>query len=456
MRFIASLIFVLLLFSPTIGQTNYVFKPIINDSLFFNAQLQQLEANYQNTITQLKGVNKKEITNIFKDRFTYIKSYFTDKKLYCNNKAHEYLEKILFEIVKVNPELQKDTIFIFFNSTEVPNAASLGEKMLIFNTGLFRRLENESQIAFVLCHELAHLILNHNDKQIIKYVETINSSEFQEELKKITTSEFRKRKQFETLIKGLSFDTKRHSRYKEAEADSMAILFLKNTHFNVSEAIKALAILDTIDVDKFDTEKVLANVFNAPNYPFKKSWIEKEEGLLGGHATIEKDKKIEDSLKTHPDCSERIKNISKLIDTIKKKISNNVIDEQYFLSLQKQLELDNLETYYQHKNYDLTLFYALKAYEKNASNLYTITTIGKTLNSIFDAQKSHTLTKFVNMPAPGNSASFNSLLQFLQNLYADEIANINANFLLNYQSKFSSDNNFNKTMEEAHKRKSLL
>lgn len=457
MRFITCITVTLLIFIDLQGQTKQAFIPTINDSLFFNAQLQQIEKNYQSSISQLSGDNKKAASEIFKERFSSIKSYFTDKKLYCNNQAESYLKALLYEIIKSNPELQKDSIYLFFNTTEVPNAASVGEKMLIFNTGLFKRLENESQVAFVLSHELAHLLLDHSSKQIIRYVETVNSKEFHDELKKINKTEFQKRAQFEKLTKGLSFDSRKHSRYRESEADSMAIMLLKNTKFNITEATKALAILDSIDADKFDTETVLANVFNTPSYPFKKSWLAKEEGLLGGHANIEKDKKLEDSLKTHPDCSVRIKSINAIItNNTSSSTKSDIIDRTYFLSLQKLIELDNLENYYQHKNYDLALYYSLKALEKDTANVYIITLIGKTLNNIFDAQKGHALSKYTNMPSPANSQSLNSLLQFIQNLYLDEIANINVNFLSRYQSSFVTDSNFTKTLSEANKRKNAL
>jgi predicted Zn-dependent protease len=181
MKLIVCIAINLLVITQLFSQSNQTFIPTKNDSLFFNTQLQQIETNYKTSISNLSGSTKKQIADIYKERFTAIKSYFTDKKLYSNTMAETYLKALLYEIVKNNPQLQQDSIFIFFNTTEIPNAASVGEKMLIFNTGLFRRLENESQVAFVLSHELAHLLLDHSNKQINRYVEALNSKTFQEE-----------------------------------------------------------------------------------------------------------------------------------------------------------------------------------------------------------------------------------------------------------------------------------
>lgn len=100
--------------------------------------------------------------------------------------------------------------------------------------------------------------------------------------------------QLNALIEKFSFSSSRHSRYHESEADSMAVELLSNTSFAVSGAVTCLNLLDTIDEERFDTESFLTTLFNNVSYPFKKRWIEKEEGLLGGHAMLQKDKKISD------------------------------------------------------------------------------------------------------------------------------------------------------------------
>ena len=53
------------------------------------------------------------------------------------------------------------------------------------------------------------------------YVNTIYSDDFQKELKSIKKAEFNTKERVEKLALGLAFNTRRHSRYKESEADSM-------------------------------------------------------------------------------------------------------------------------------------------------------------------------------------------------------------------------------------------
>jgi predicted SprT family Zn-dependent metalloprotease len=88
----------------------------------------------------------------------------------------------------------------------------MGEGTIFFNIGLFHRLQNESQAAFILCHELAHYYLNHSNDNIHQYVNTIYSDDFQQKLKSIQKLSYEKNKQLDALAKNLLFRNRRHGR----------------------------------------------------------------------------------------------------------------------------------------------------------------------------------------------------------------------------------------------------
>jgi hypothetical protein len=127
----------------------------------------------------------------------------------------------------------------------------------------------------------------HQEKSIDKYVTTLNSPEVQAQLRKI----------------------------KGSEADSMAVELMRHTAFALTGATSKLALLDSVDEDRWDAEGYLQRVFNSSDYPFRKKWIALEEGLLGGHAHLKSEGQsgLADSLKTHPDRGLRIKLIGPLV-----------------------------------------------------------------------------------------------------------------------------------------------
>lgn len=438
--------------NKSFSQTDSFFIATKNDSLFFSAEYNQIENRYKKFIDEIKGDYKKEFKEIYKEQFESIKYHFTEKKLFTNAKVQTYLKQLINEIVSNNAELQAAPINIFFTKTEIPNAAYAGNNTILFNTGLFHLLQNESQVAFVLCHELSHYYLKHGDTHIEKYITTINSKEFQKELKSIKNAEYKKREQLEKLALGLTFNTRKHSRYKESEADSMAIVFMSKTKFDNKESINLLAILDTLDKDNFEAEKCLRNNFDNSDYPFKKSWVEKEEGLLGGHANIKEDEKTTDSLKTHPDCKIRIETVKKLLRNYPQiNTQKSFINTILFQQLQTQLQMENIAFYVEKKDASTALYYCLKANEKHPNNPYITTTIGSLFNEFYTAQKKHQLNRIAAMPSPDFSSSHNLVLQFIQNLNLEDYKVIAYNFLKSKEAGLSKYPEFVKALTESKK-----
>jgi predicted Zn-dependent protease len=315
--------------------------------------------------------------------------------------------------------------------------------------GLFNRLQNESQLAFVICHEIAHYYLHHSEMAIDTYVKRINSNEFQKELRDIKKSEYGKRERLENLTKKFSFDSRRHTRQHEHQADSMAVEFLKNTKFNLRETLTALALLDTIDSDTVNIEYRLVAIFNSTEYPFQKRWLRKEQGLLGGHATLIQES-WSDSLKTHPDCNKRIAQLNPLIE--------RYIDKEYqateakeFRELQQHFQYEIIEYAYKSENFSEALFHCLAMLPDRDADPYLVTMTGKTLNSIYDSFKAHRLSKVTDLPSPGTAANYNLLCQFIQNLYAENVASLSYYFMLKHRNQMADNKDFQTAFDNISK-----
>jgi len=411
-------------------------SPVKDDTVTLASVFNIISARYKTASDGLQGENKKYAANIYRDRFNSIKMMFDTRELLTLPEATGYLQALANEIIRANPALQPLSINFFFSKTAIPNAASVGEGVIIFNTGLFTKLDNESQAVFVLCHELAHLYLNHNNKSIDKYVATLYSKETQGQLKNIKNSTYNKRAQLEGLLKGLTFDNKRHSRYHESEADSLGLQFMKNTGFDVGEALTCLALLDSVDNDNTDMPRLLGDKFNSAEYPFKKRWIAKAESSFGVAVASAEDKKEADSLKTHPDCAIRIaalKNeVEKLANGNRKK---DLINRAEFLHLQTILPGYTVAYYYETRQYSQALFYALEMLDKDSGNAYAIAVIGQTLNRVYEAEKTHMLAKLIDHPSPYYSAAYNTVLRLIENLYPEDVAAINYYFLKQHEAQ---------------------
>jgi len=399
--------------------------------------LQSLSDKHENvfkqTIAALPDEHKKDLLQLYKARWDNARQKFEKKEIYTAPAASAYLSELVNEIVSNNPVLNRLPLSCYYSRSGNPNASYIGEGIILINMGLFTRLENESQVAFVICHEIAHQYLKHSEKTIADYVSRINSKEVQEELKTIKNSKYRRSQPLEELTNSLTFDTRRHVRQNEAEADSLAVEFLKHTRFDPAEVIATLKILDKIDSDTISTNECLKKLFNSERYPFQQKWISKEEGLLGGHAKLQSDE-FEDSLKTHPDCKLRISKLEPVINKLNGG-SKNVIDAGRFRHYTQLFRYEVVEYAYSAGNYGRSLYYTLELLQRMPSDPYLIANIGRVFNGIFYAQKDHHLNNHVDLPAPAYPSHYNEILQFIQNLYLENIASINFHFLERYQDK---------------------
>jgi len=269
---ISSLLIALLLLAQCClqGQTTWQYSPIKDDEAKLKSLQSEIRKQYEKDSVGVTGENKKYVLEIYRSRFKSLDELFTDKETITSPEASAYINTIANEIISKNPELKKIQPRVFFSRAWWPNAYTTGEGTVVFNIDLFIKLQNESQVAFVMCHELAHQYLEHSNKKINKYINTIYSKEFQEKLKELRKQKYGKKDELDELEKSFAFNIFRHSREYETEADSIGLHFMKNTGYDCKEALSCLTLLDEMDEEKMDYSQQLPKVFNFSEYPFRK------------------------------------------------------------------------------------------------------------------------------------------------------------------------------------------
>ena len=106
------------------------------------------------------------------------------------------------------------------------------------------------------------------------------------------------------------------------------------------------------------------------------------------------------------------------------------------------LPYECLNYYYKNKEYCNQLFLALQLIKTQNDDEKIVLNVGKGLNDLVAAQKKHQMGKVTEFPSPNNSNDYNTLLQFVNNLFSDEMASINYFFLKKYDQKFLNDKEF--------------
>ena len=449
------LLFHLFICSAVFSQLQVVYNFQKDDSSIKKTRFEQALQNKNKQISSLQNEHKKDYQEIYEARFSEVAKLLQSTRAVSDKEVHNYLQSLLKKIIDVNPELKTKETRLIFSRDWWPNAFSMGEGTLVVNAGLMVFLDNEAELVFVICHELAHFYLDHSDKAIKKNVDTYNSVAFQNELKRLSKQEYGAGRQLDELVKKLEFGNRRHSRENEMEADRYAFRFMKNTGFDCNGIKTCLHLLDKVDDSLLNSSIKPELTFNFNSYPFKKKWIQKESAIFSQMSNDDSPltKKERDSLKTHPDCAARI---SHLEDSILKVRQGEkfIVNKTLFEQLKKDFLVEVAEQQFKNNNLSRNLYYSLQMLQRGENTSYAMFAIARGLNIIYESQKNHKLGMITDKETRGYPADYNILLRMLDRLRLEEIANINYNFCMEHKSEMSAYMGFTDEFNKAVKQKS--
>ncbi|UTW63353.1 M48 family metallopeptidase [bacterium SCSIO 12741] len=192
-----------------------------------------------------------------------------------------YFNKIGKELMKDNPELQKKVTFFTFKSPHV-NAFATDQGYIFVNVGLLAQVSNETELAFVLSHELVHYREQHN---IQEFLETDLIKKGKGKYRYTSTSD-RVNSYYQ------------YSRELETEADKEGLKMLANTNYNIKKA-KGLFDVLLYSYLPFDEEEFDRGFLGNSSFEFP------EKYFLDSVKSISARDDVSDELSTHPNIRKR-------------------------------------------------------------------------------------------------------------------------------------------------------
>jgi len=229
-----------------------------------------------------------------------------------------YVNKVADVILKNNPDLKKSIQFFVLRS-HIPNAYTTSNGLVFVSIGLLSRLENESQLAVILAHEIQHFVQKHSLEQFKQ----------EKNLKK----DFRG-SDLEERLKALY----RFNKDQELEADDLGYKMLQGTKYDMSEGIYVFEMLKYANFPFLETPMSIDS-FESANYKFPevlKNSI--RESIKAGEKSdlAEDERENDDNKSTHPSLNKRIlilkDRIATLDNTGKSKF---IIGDAAFKEMQK-------------------------------------------------------------------------------------------------------------------------
>lgn len=198
---------------------------------------------------ELKGEKKAKKT---KEDFLLASNFEIDNlilsgKVLFNDPLSEYVNKVAATVLASNPDLLNKIRFYILKSPVV-NATSTNQGIIFINIGLLAQVENEAQLAYILCHEIEHYVLKHNITQAVEN-ETIQKGKGN--YKNLESKD-------DKFVAKCNF-----SKEQEAEADVKGYELFKKSKYSSENLINVFDVLkysylpfDEVDIDKtfFETE----------------------------------------------------------------------------------------------------------------------------------------------------------------------------------------------------------
>lgn len=258
-----------------------------------------LDATAKKNSEKLDKNIRKEYNEIIVEKNNDLVTELKENNFLFDTEVSNYLSSVFFHILEKN-NLNKNDYYFFVNRTAAVNAYTYEDGTVICNLGLLNIAQTESQIAMVFCHELAHFLLNHANRSIIRRIEKFNSPEFIAQIKEIKKEKYNTKKQLEELLISDLFNRRRHDRQQELAADSLGMLLLSKTNYGSAAIPQLFDLLNTSD--SIINKITIREFCNREDIAVDENWFVTKKKMSFGADTK---KEIKDTLKTHPDCAVR-------------------------------------------------------------------------------------------------------------------------------------------------------
>lgn len=220
-----------------------------------------------------------------------------------------YVEEVFEEIRSKNHDIPSN-LRIYTVKSPVVNAFTTDQGIIFINTGLLAQLENEAQLAFVLCHEIIHYMENHVMEGFIENQEIQSGKNDYKKIK--------------TVDKELA--STRFSRKMETEADKKGLVLFLNTDYNPAEVDGVFDVL-LYSYLPFDELKFDSSILEIGNYEIPDKYF------LTELKEIEVDEDEDDSRHTHPNIAKRRKKADAILINEKQTGKNFIISEADFYTV---------------------------------------------------------------------------------------------------------------------------
>ena len=380
------------------------------------------EAQILKTKAVIEKIEDRKIRKQFIENYTQNTTDFKaliKKGIFIEHESYSDLVQNIFQNIKKNNSgYNFEDIKILLSANKEINAYNSGDGIVVLNLPLIYNINNQYELAFVICHEISHQKLNHVYNHMYKSCKIENSAEIKNKTQQIDNQKYNKGALASELVKKIVYRSRKESRQNEKSADSLGYILFKNSYPEYdSYALETLRTLKKIDVVKDSLQQTdFEKLFETPTLKFKSDWMISD---LSNY-NYQKTKRFwdVDSLRTHPDCDQRILHLQKAFKIQEK---NKPFEASVFNNTRKNAGYEAVFELYFLEEFGYSLYETLLQLKKNPLDLFYRKMVYDNLLKLQEARNNYTLNRFLETENPKFSQSYNQFLCLIRNLRKTEM-----------------------------------
>jgi beta-barrel assembly-enhancing protease len=310
--------------------------------IFRQTSSERVQAELSNAEPIKDAKTKRAETEFIRVSEFEIDRFLTSGRVAYNDPISKYCNAILDHILSSGYD--KGSAIVFLMRAALVNAFATRQGYILVTPGIIARLENEAQLAFVLCHEYIHY-KNEHSLQTVR--EDVNISK---------KSKSRKKSDGVREVANPDLERSRFSRELETEADLEGLQIYLKSEYSRSAPSELFDLLKVSDLP-FDDIKIPKSYLELPGLTLPADrWLEQTAAI-----DVKAIEEADDTYSTHPNLVDRAIDVNYRI----KKAGQNqqdgkpfIISENTFLEIRKIARFEELRMNLLNKDYERALYHS--------------------------------------------------------------------------------------------------
>lgn len=403
------------------------YTPLSNDESIKAAYIQAANEKFKADKATVSGAYKKDIISMYKMRHEINMGRVENGTYLFDRTSQACFRHIVRIIARANPSYNFRDVKPVLCLNHSANASSIGEGTLAVNIGLLRHIQNQEQLVFIFCHEIAHYLLNHSNINIQKMFDKNQKEATKKQIQAILGNDYNQTTKLKALVKAKLYSTKYDSRQNEYAADSLGMLLYMNTKLDPLKAAETMDLLESLNEYQ---DSVEINIFDY--FGVKQTSTETTTILEDAELKSELDK---DSVLSHPYCKDRKECLLRQMKRAGMEGSGESYQLEAFADLTGRMEYEYGRSLFHYQALDLSLLYALRKLHSRPDDEYYKNLAVTSMFGLYEARKNHKLQLYSYSPDNTTDSSHKRLSQYI---YGSRLSVFSKN-ALSFCQKYISD-----------------